>query len=267
VVRTLILAGLLALMAAPTGAQSPSTAPRFQVASVRMAPTSGPIPDDFSANPQIAGERFSWTTNLHSLVRYAYRLPNWRVTGLPPISPFYRIGASMDAAASPEDVRAMLRQLLIDRFKLATHTMVEERAGYAMVVADRPKLQKAAANGAAQPLPDYLKGKSAAAFEGFLFVSMEGIGTSALTGRGVTLTRLAETLEGQFKEFVVDETGLTGNYYFGFTFRNLDSPDGAVESAPLPDALREQLGLRLERRKGPVELLVVDHFERTPSEN
>ena len=266
-VRLLILAGLLALMAAPTGAQSPSTAPRFQVASVRMAPTSGPIPDDFSASPQIAGERFSWTTNLHALVRYAYRLPTWRVTGLPPITPFYRIGASMDAGASPEDVRAMLRQLLINRFKLTTHTIVEERQGYALVVADRPKLQKAAANGADQPMPDYLRGKSAAAFEGYLVVSMEGIGTSAITGRGVTLARLADTLSGQFKEFVVDETGLTGNYYFGFTFRNLDSPDGAVESAPLPDALREQLGLRLERRKGPVELLVVDRFERTPSEN
>ena len=59
--------------------------------------------------------------------------------------------------------------------------------------------------------------KSAAAFEGYLVVSMEGIGTSAITGRGVTLARLADTLSSQFKEFVIDETGMTGNYYFGLT--------------------------------------------------
>jgi uncharacterized protein (TIGR03435 family) len=97
---------------------------------------------------------------------------------------------------------------------------------------------------------------------------MEGIGTSAITGRGVTLQRLSRLVEEQLKEFVIDETGMSGNYYFGFTFRNLDSPDGgAVESAPLPDALREALGLRLERRKGPVELLVVDRYDRRPAEN
>jgi len=265
--RTLMLAGVVTLMTAAAGAQSPSAAPGFHVASVRMAPASGPIPEDYSASPLVAGERFSWTTNFHALVRYAYRLPTWRISGLPPITPFYRIGASMDAGASPEDVRAMLRQLLIDRFKLTTHSVVEERQGYALVVGDRVKLQKAAANGADQPMPQYLKGKSPAIFAGSVFVTMEGIGTSALTGRGVTLAQLAETLSGQFKEFVIDETGLTGNYYFGFTFRNLDSPDGAVESPPLSDALREQLGLRLERRKGPVEVLIVDRFERTPSEN
>ena len=266
-VRPLMLAGVLAFMTAAIGAQSPSPAPRFHVASVRMAPTGDPIPDDFSPNPQIAGERFSWTNNFHALVRYAYRLPNWRVTGLPPFSPFYRIGASMDPGASPEDVRAMVRQLLIDRFKLTAHMIVEQRSGYALVVADRTKLQKAAATGTPAAMPDYLKGKPAAAFEGFLLVTAEGIGTSALTGRGVTLARLADTISGELKEFVIDETGMSGNYYFGFTFRSLGSPDGAVESPPLPDALREQLGLRLERRRAPVEVLVVDRYELTPSEN
>ena len=259
---------MLALIPAATVAQSPPAGPRFQVASVRVAPASGGLPEGFAMNPRIAGERLSWTTDLHSLVRYAYRLPAWRVSGISPMGMFYRIDASIAPTASQDDVRLMLRQLLIDRFQLATHTIVEQRSGYALVVVDRPKLQRAAANGAAPPMPDYLKTQSAAAFEGAIFVSMEGIGTSAMTGRGVTLLRVAETLSGQLQEFVNDETGLTGNYYFGFTFRNLDSPDGgAVESAPLSDALREQLGLRLERRKGPVELVVVDHVERIPSEN
>lgn len=267
-VRPLILAGVLTLMGALTGAQSPSTPPRFQVASVRVAPVSGVLPEGYASNPRVAGERFSWTTDLSSLVRYAYRVPTWRLSGISTLGMFYRIDASMEPTANQEGVRSMVRQLLIDRFKLATHMRVEQRVGYALIVADRPKLQRLAANGAAPPMPDYLKTQSAAAFEGAIFVSMEGIGTSAMTGRGVTLGRLADTLSGQFKAFVNDETGMTGNYYFGFTFRNLDSPDGgAVESAPLSDALREQLGLRLERRKGPVEFLVVDHVERIPSEN
>ena len=265
--RLLIPAGLLALMAAPTGVQSPSTSPRFLVASVRVAPVVDVLPEGYAANPRIAGERFSWTTNLTSLVSYAYRVPGWRLSGASAPGMFYRIDASMEPTSNQEDVRSMLRQLLADRFKLTTHTTVEQRAGYALVVADRPKLQRLAATGSVPPMPDYLNTQSAAFFEGAIFVSMEGIGTSAMTGRGVTLARLAETISGQFKEFVIDETGTSGNYYFGFTFRNLSSPDGAVESAPLPDALREQLGLRLERRKGPVEFLIVDHFERTPSEN
>jgi len=180
---------------------------------------------------------------------------------------FYRIDASMEPTSTQEDVRLMLRQLLIDRFKLTTHTTVDQRSGYALVVADRSRLERLAATGSVPPMPDYLSRQSAAFFEGALFVSMEGIGTAAMTGRGVSLARVAETLSGELKEFVIDETGLSGNYYFGFKFRNLQSPDGAVESAPLPDALRESTGLRLERRKGPVELLIVDRYDRNPSEN
>ena len=266
--RPLILAGMFALTAAAPVAQSLPPGPRFQVASIRVAPASGGLPEGFAMNPRIAPERVTWTTDLHSLVRYAYRIPAWRLSGISPMGMFYRIEAAIEAGTSQDDVRSMLRQLLIDRFKLTTHTRVEQRAGYALVVADRPKLQKLAANGVAPPMPVYLKTQSAAAFEGAVFVSMEGIGTLAMTGRGVTLLRVAETLSIQLKEFVIDETGTPGNYYFGFTFRNLDSPDGgAVESAPLSDALREQLGLRLERRRGPLEFLIVDHAERIPSEN
>jgi uncharacterized protein (TIGR03435 family) len=181
---------------------------------------------------------------------------------------FYRIDASAEAKATVDDVRSMLRQLLIERFKLTSHTRVEQRSGYALVVVDRPKLQRAAANGEIPAMPDYLKGQPAALFEGASFVSMEGIGIAAITGRGVPLARLAETLSEELKEFVTDETRTTGNFYFGFTHRRVDAADvGAPEATPIFDALPEALGLRLERRKGPVEFLVVDHAERIPSEN
>jgi uncharacterized protein (TIGR03435 family) len=268
-VRHLILsAALLGLTVTATIAQSPPTEPRFQVASVRVAPASGALPDGFAKNPRRVGDRWSWTTDLHSLVRYAYHLPGWRLSGIKPLETFYRIEASVEATATLDDVRSMLRQLLIERFKLTSHTRTEQRSGYALVVVDQPRLQRAAAIGEIPAMPDYLKTQPAAAFEGATFVSMDGIGIAAITGRGVPLARLAETLSEELKEFVTDETRMTGNFYFGFTYRRVDAADvGATEATPIFDALREALGLRLDRRKGPVEFLVVDRAERIPSEN
>ena len=266
--RHLILSALLALMVTVTVAQSPSPGPRFQVASIRVALASGALPDGFAKNPRRVGDRWSWTTDLHSLVRYAYHLPSWRMSGIEPLRMFYRIEAAVEAKATLDDVRLMLRQLLIERFKLTSHTRVEQRSGYGLVVVDRPKLQRAAATGEIPTMPDYLKGQPAAVFEGAIFASMEGIGIEAITGRGVPLARLAETLSEELKEFVTDETRTTGNFYFGFTYRRVDAADvGAPEATPIFDALRDALGLKLERRKGPVEFLVVDHAERIPSEN
>jgi uncharacterized protein (TIGR03435 family) len=246
-------------------AQAPSKTnigPSFDVASVRVAPSSDGLPEGFAVNPRLAGERLSWTTNLYSLVRYAYHVQGWRITGITPESSFYRIDASLKATPSQEEVRSMLRQLLVDRFKLTTHTRVEERSGYALVILNGPKLQRAAATAEATPMPSYLKGKPAAAFEGQLFASAEGQGIAAITGRGVPLARLAETLSDQLQEFVIDRTGIAGNYYFGFTFRRLDYANAdAPEVASIFDALRDELGLRLDRQKGPVELLVIDHVE------
>jgi uncharacterized protein (TIGR03435 family) len=116
-------------------------------------------------------------------------------------------------------------------------------------------------------MPEYLKGKTSAAFEGRSFVSMEGKGTSALTGRGVSTSQLAETLSETLGAFVLDQTGMTGKYYFGFKFAQVNSPPGDdVKSASIFTALEDELGLKLEKQKGPVEILVVDRVE-TPSGN
>lgn len=175
----------------------------------------------------------------------------------------------MDVRTNEEDVRSMLRQLLVDRFKLTTHTRVEQRSGYALVIVDASKLQRAAATGEVPPMPGYMQGQPPEAFERAIFASAaDAKDLSAITGRGVPLARLAETLSEELEEFVIDRTGMTGDYYFGFTFRRLDRADAdAPEAPPIFDALADVLGLKLERQKGPVELLVVDHAERMPSEN
>ncbi len=118
-------------------------------------------------------------------------------------------------------------------------------------------------------------------------------GRAKLTANGGSITRLAEMLEQQLDRAVVDETGLKGNYDFTLTFepdpsRSMgvmgampagigrammagggggDHQPDAEPAANLFTAVQEQLGLKLDSRKMPIELLVIDHLEKTPIEN
>ena len=118
-------------------------------------------------------------------------------------------------------------------------------------------------------------------------------GNARMTANGQTMAGLAEMLSGQLDLPVVDMTGLTGKYDYTLYFApeglagmrlpgGLPPPPppgeagGGMPAASAPDAqsnpnlftaLQEQLGLKLEQRKGPVELLVIDHLERAPIEN
>src|SRR5579863_3880592 len=91
--------------------------------------------------------------------------------------------------------------------------------------------------------------------------SMEGKGASTLTGRGVSTAQLAETLSATLGTVVLDQTGMTGNYYFGFKFLSVqNNPSDEVEGSTIFSALQDELGLRLEKQKASVEILVIDHF-------
>lgn len=225
------------------------------------------MPADFNFSPRRTSGRFHWSANLPLFVRYAYHLPDWRVSGAKKDQSFYSIDATLDPSATEDQVRQMLQALLTDRFKLVAHRETKETQGYALVEEKNgPKLKAAGASGEPHPMPDYLSGKPSDAFEGRIFVSIEGVGTSALTGRGVTLPQLAETLSDTLGAFVLDQTGLTGKYYFGFKFQATDNADGNSEAASIFAALPDELGLRLEKQRGQVEFLVIDHIER-PSQN
>ncbi len=85
------------------------------------------------------------------------------------------------------------------------------------------------------------------------------MGTVAITGRGVSIGELADTLQEVLGTFVLDNTSLTGKYYFGLRFPGDDA-------SAVRDAIQD-LGLAMEKEKGPVKLLVIDHFEKAPTEN
>jgi len=218
----------------------------------------------------------------------------------------YDIEAKMDGAAAEEmkklsadDMRntrrRMLQALLADRFKLTLHKETKELPVYNLVIAKGgPKFQEskpdesagkgdksAEGNAAAKKAgsapggPLVLGGRGGPA--GGKSVAMpDGGGASIsfgarggnrnMSGRGVTMEDLTSTLAGITGRPVFDKTGLTGKYDYKLEYAPDNSADVDPTGPSIFTAVQEQLGLKLESAKGPVEIFVIDHVER-PSEN
>jgi uncharacterized protein (TIGR03435 family) len=116
-------------------------------------------------------------------------------------------------------------------------------------------------------MPEYFKGKPElkAIMEGSIVQSTE-YGLRVITGRRVSMPKLAEALQDPLSAFVLDESGLPGDYYFALEFVPGNNPKN-IDGPSIFAAIQEQLGLKLEKRKGPVEVLVIDHLAKVPTEN
>jgi uncharacterized protein (TIGR03435 family) len=262
------IAGRDALAQGSAGAAgAEAKAPSYDVVSIRPNKSVG---NGWSIN--MNGDTFS-TTNvpLKSLVVNAYGIKEYLISGMTgwTDSAHFDINAKildMDAEAlkklTPEQRRAMLQQLLVDRFQLKVHLQSEVLPIYEMVVAKGgPKITPVEPAG---PDPDADKHKE---FKDMGRGSMM-INNTALTAHDVPLENLAYSLSGKLGRTVVDKTGLKGKYDLSLTWSPDDgSASSSDSSAPsLFTALQEQLGLRLQPAKGPVDTLVVDRIEM-PSEN
>jgi uncharacterized protein (TIGR03435 family) len=176
--------------------------------------------------------------------------PNWLDTEK------YDIQAKAGSALKVWRMRLMLQSLLAERFRLALHRETKEEPIYELVVAKGgPKIEPAAG----AKTPGHLR-----------------VGTGQLTGIAAPISWLTQSLSGNLDRYVVDKTGLNGNYNFTlqWTPDMGQLPQQRPDALPPPDAsgpsiftaLQEQLGLQLKSEKGPVETLVIDHAER-PSAN
>jgi bla regulator protein BlaR1 len=166
-----------------------------------------------------------------------------------------------------EQTRERIRSLLAERFQLTIHRETKDQSVYALVVAKGgPKLQQSEVK------------------EGTGSRAMMRMGRGQLSGQGIQMQGLVQVFSNQLGRPVIDRTGLKGNFDFklewtpdpgqsgGGPFGG--APPPGVDAPPPPDpngpsiftALQEQLGLRLESQKGPVEMLVIDKVEK-PSEN
>jgi len=163
-----------------------------------------------------------------------------------------------------ERVMPLLRVLLESRFKLKTHTEVRVTPVYALVqVKSRAKLKDAApppANADPQALDDQMRGKvdHSKPAPGSFMVTGNGWVGSAVQVAGL-LGQIAYE-EGATDRLMVDETGLTG--YYDFAVKLLHDKDGPSVAQQIED----QLGLKVEQRKLPIQTYVIDSAEK-PSEN
>jgi uncharacterized protein (TIGR03435 family) len=156
----------------------------------------------------------------------------------------FDISAKADGPASNDELRRMVQTLLAERFQLKFHRETKEQPVYALVVGKGgPKLQAAKSEGRGV-----------------------GIGVRGrLNGNGADMKTLASVLADRLSRSVVDRTGLKGFYDFLLTW----TPDEVQADDPGPSlstAIQEQLGLKLESTKAPVEMIVIDHAEK-PSNN
>jgi uncharacterized protein (TIGR03435 family) len=183
----------------------------------------------------------------------------------------YDIEAKSTSKPDPNEVSAMLRTMLADRLKLAGHIEPREMAVYAMVVA-RPghpglkpvtldcdavrSARDAAVKTGQTPIPA-ANGAPLCAYSWF---------GGAISSGGIPLQMFAGLLDYVAGRVVVDQTRLTGRYEFTLRFTPPGTQPADDGSPDFFTAIQEQLGLRLEATRAPVDTFVIDHIER-PSEN
>jgi uncharacterized protein (TIGR03435 family) len=232
----------------------------FEVASVRPNRTRGRGTIEFPKG----GERFTATnTPLAAIIVIAYDITVRQFSGSDPLlSERYDIAAKADHPAGPDEMLRMLRALLADRFHLAVQLETREVPVYALTVAKGgTRLRPSAPREDERPTPRTpARAGGTESGSGHLIFQNESMPDFAWA-----LSRTAAVGD----RVVVDQTGLHENYDFELTFVR-DSPplagaernDPAQEGPSIFSALQEQLGLKLEPMKAPVEFLTVQHVER-----
>jgi uncharacterized protein (TIGR03435 family) len=283
--RCITVGALLVAMASGLAAQAPT----FEVASVRPN-RSGEPRVRFALPPG----RFTVTNApLRDIVRQAYQLSDFQLVNLPEWAAEERFdieattrAAGVDEppmmlgpAGPPPGLRLMLRALLADRFKLAAHLETRELPVYALVLARRNQSLGAAM---AHSTLD------CAALASALLARAGGppkppapgqpprCGMFSVPGRlegwSVPLDEFAQFLTPLMGRVVIDRTGLAGGFDLTLTFTPQATSQVQAAGSPLSRsdwpgptleaALEEQLGLRLESSRSPVDVLVIDTVSR-----
>ena len=254
--------------------QAPEQKPlAFEVASIK--PTSQPV---LGLRRPPSPDRFvSQSVTLSQLLAYAYDVSGFQIEGGDEWTRASLFDVEAKAAERPtaDQMRTLVKRLLAERFHLTVHTETRELPRY--------KLLKARADGrlgdklrhsnldcaAITSAPDYklpsglLPGGEVAPC--IVMLRVNGSGTPTITMRGTSISRLTRVLEGRAGRVVIDKTGLTGAYDVEF---DTELPSSGPPTTPpreglsLFTVLEEQLGLKLESERGPVDILVIDHVER-----
>jgi uncharacterized protein (TIGR03435 family) len=240
-------------------AVSALAAPAFEAASVKPG---DPADRRMRVDAMSGGKLTARNVSLSWLVQFAYRLESYQLSGGPGwmLTSRYDVTARADDATAGNDrIRQMTQTLLADRFALKLHTESKDLPIYRMVTARAAKGLRQSAACAAPDCPVF-------------DMSIGG----QLTARGVTMEDFSRVLTDLTSRPVRNQTALAGQYDFHLSWTPDDATPGAIgpRGSPAPDptlasiftALTEQLGLKLQSDKGPVDVYAIDHAEK-PSEN
>src|SRR5579862_4672389 len=255
---------------------------QFEVASVKPA---APDARGMVFQPGPGGGIRITNMPLKEIILFAYRLQSFQLAGGPP----WVSSAHWDVIAKPEtkgeagDNQRMLQALLAERFQLVIHRETKELPVYALVLArkDRklgPGLVPGKVGGCSPPDPNkgpiIEPGKTPR-----LGCGQTWLGPNQLRGVSAPIPNFLFFLSRMLGRTVIDKTGLTGNFDITADW----TPDETQATTPLPPtdtprlpsgdvgpsiftAFQEQLGIKLESQRGPVEIFVIDRAEK-PSEN
>jgi uncharacterized protein (TIGR03435 family) len=253
--------------APPPKMMDPNAKPEFEVATIKPSDPNQPG-WGITVNP--SGVLRTRNTTLNDLIKFAYDMHPKQVVGTPAWadSDKFDIEAKPDKPGMPSvnQMKVALQKLLADRFSLASHKDSKELAAYAITVAKSGVKIKKEENSTI-PVPGF-----------------GGLPQRGFNARNATLAEFASVLQAQFMDLpVIDQTGLGDTRY---TFMVKFTPDPGMRpfggAAPPPEArsatpdtdappdlfsaMEQQLGLRMQKTKAPVEVMVIDKIEK-PSSN
>ncbi len=244
--------------------------PAFEVASIKRN-TSGD--ENFGFNVRPGGLMAALNVTGRQIVRFAYSMQNSSVEGGPDWldTEHYDITAKAAEAATPEQMLLMLRTLLADRFKLVMHMDARDTPIFNLVRARNdgrlgPQLRPTSVDCGAIRAAQARGAATLTANDGRPVCGGRAR-AGIITAGAVTMEQLARNLSGLAGRAIVDRTGLEGHYDFDLKYvpdAQLTAPAGGAP-AELPSlfvALEEQLGLKLEAGRAPVDVVVIDSIAR-----
>jgi uncharacterized protein (TIGR03435 family) len=251
--RIYFTATLLAAMVCGVGYAEPAASRDFEVATVKPTGTSFA---GKSVEMPPNGDLIIRGMTLKDLIQFAYGLHPNLIVG----ASGWMEGEHYNIVGKPEpgrlpsadQLKVMLQGLLADRFKLTFHRALKEASAYVIVLGKTGSKMK-------ERSPIDTEASTSLSFQG-----------ARLPAKAASMPTLAEALMIVLDRPVMDGTGLRGRYDFDLAWKpepdQFDGHGAAIPSdANAPDiftAIQEQLGLRLDSRKVPVQSLIVDHAER-----
>jgi uncharacterized protein (TIGR03435 family) len=269
--RTITIGGLM-LGVCHTSGQTAPPRPEFEVASIKLNRSGA---KGMTASPRPGGRYITRNAPLEIVLKMAYHIRDFQLSGAPAWleSEHYDIEAKAPGDATFTAMLPMLQALLEERLQLQFHRETKEAPVYAMVITKEGKLSDVGECGPhPSPPPPRERGKLPTPGCG-TFIVIQDLGR--IIGSKMSISQLIDVLPEITGRLVLDQTKLTGRYDINLSYAPEQllagdastRPPGSDSNAPsIFTALQEQLGLKLESQKGPVEMFVIDHVER-PSEN